>query len=142
MIEVILFDFGGVVTESPFEAFNTFEREHGLPENFIRKLNSDQHDKNAWAKLERGEISPDEFDELFRKEAIYKGHDVGGLEILKLVFTPLRPSMISAIQQYKKNYQVACLTNNFPRTPTLENLIGKSRLSEWQNVFDTFSHVI
>jgi len=50
MIEAILFDFGGVVTESPFEAFNTFEREHGLPENFIRKLNSDQHDKNAWAR--------------------------------------------------------------------------------------------
>ena len=142
MIEAILFDFGGVVTESPFEAFNTFEREHGLPENFIRKLNSDQHDKNAWAKLERGEISPDEFDELFRKEAINKGYDVGGLEILKLVFTPLRPSMISAIQQYKNNYQVACLTNNFPRTPTLESLIGTSRLNEWQNVFYTFSHVI
>ena len=82
MIEAILFDFGGVVTESPFEAFNTFERAHGLPENFIRKLNSDQHDKNAWAKLERGEISPDEFDELFRKEAINKGYDVGGLKFL------------------------------------------------------------
>ena len=77
MIEAILFDFGGVITESPFEAFNDFEREHGLPENFIRKLNSDRHDKNAWAKLERGEISPDEFDELFRQEANNKGIDIG-----------------------------------------------------------------
>ena len=142
MIDAILFDFGGVITESPFEAFHAFERERGLPENFIRKLNSDQHDKNAWAKLERGETTPDEFDELFRQEAIKRGYDIGGLEILNLVFTPLRPSMISAIQQYKNNYQVACLTNNFPRTPTLERLIGAARLNEWQNVFDTFSHVI
>ncbi|MBA4739810.1 MAG: HAD-IA family hydrolase [Burkholderiales bacterium] len=142
MVEAILFDFGGVITESPFEAFNAFERKRGLPENFIRKLNSDQQDKNAWAKLERGEVSPDEFDELFRHEAKNRGHNVGGLEILKLVFTPLRPSMVSLIQQCKNNYQVACLTNNFPRTPTLESLIGTGRLNDWQKVLGEFSYVI
>lgn len=56
MVEAILFDFGGVITESPFEAFNAFERERGLPINFIRDLNSSSHDVNAWAQLERGEI--------------------------------------------------------------------------------------
>ena len=142
MVQAILFDFGGVITESPFEAFNAFERERGLPINFIRDLNSSRHDLNAWAQLERGEIFPDEFDESFRQEAISRGHDIGGLEILKLVFTPLRPDMISLVQRCKAQYQVACLTNNFPRTPTLNNLIGKDRLDAWQTVLKEFPYVI
>ena len=141
-ITAILFDFGGVITESPFEAFNTFEVEHGLPTNFIRDLNSSNHNVNAWAQLERGEISPDEFDKLFRHEANKKGYDIGGLEILKLVFTPLRPDMISLVQRCKVQYQVACLTNNFPRTPTLVKLIGAKRLDDWQAVLSDFPNVI
>ncbi|MDA0237657.1 MAG: HAD-IA family hydrolase [Proteobacteria bacterium] len=142
MVNAILFDFGGVITESPFEAFNAFEHERGLPTNFIRDLNSSGHDVNAWAQLERGEISPDEFDELFRKEAINKGHDIGGLEILKLVFTPLRPHMISLVQRCRAQYQVACLTNNFLRTPKLDSLVGKKRLDDWQTVSREFPYVI
>jgi len=68
MTKAILFDFGGVITESPFDAFNVFERERGIPNNFIRTLNSTHHDSNAWARLERGEITPDQFDEIFREK--------------------------------------------------------------------------
>ena len=142
MIEAILFDFGGVITESPFEAFNVFERERGLPNDFIRKINSSHHDSNAWARLERGEITPDQFDGFFRQEALKNGQDIGGLEILKLVFTPIRTSMVSLVQTYKKDYQVACLTNNFPRTTTLERLVGTQRLDGWETIFEEFSYVI
>ena len=142
MRKAILFDFGGVITESPFEAFNVFERERGIPDNFIRTLNSTHHDANAWARLERGEITPDQFDEIFREEALKSGQDIGGLEILKLVFTPVRTSMVSLIQTYKKEYQVACLTNNFPRTKRLEQLVGTQRLDGWDEIFGEFPYVI
>jgi putative hydrolase of the HAD superfamily len=142
MTKAILFDFGGVITESPFDAFNVFERERGIPNNFIRTLNSTHHDSNAWARLERGEITPDQFDEIFREEALKSGEDIGGLEVLKLVFTPIRPSMIQLIQTYKKDYQVACLTNNFPRTKKLEQLVGIQRLNGWERIFKEFSYVI
>ncbi len=35
-IRAVMFDFGGVITSSPFEAFARFERERGLPPGFIR----------------------------------------------------------------------------------------------------------
>ena len=142
MTKAILFDFGGVITESPFQAFNVFERERGIPNDFIRTLNSTHHDSNAWARLERGEITPDQFDEIFREEALKSGQDIGGLEILKLVFTPVRTSMVSLIKTYKKDYEVACLTNNFPRTKRLEQLVGIQRLNGWEIIFKEFSYVI
>jgi putative hydrolase of the HAD superfamily len=39
-IRAVIWDFGGVLTESPFEAFDRYEREHGLPPGFIRRLNT------------------------------------------------------------------------------------------------------
>ena len=32
-IEAVIFDFGGVLTSSPFEAFARYETERGLPAN-------------------------------------------------------------------------------------------------------------
>jgi len=43
----VLWDFGGVILTSPFEAFRTYEREAGLPEDFIRMLNARNADTNA-----------------------------------------------------------------------------------------------
>ena len=56
-IEAVVFDLGGVVLTSPFEAFAHYEAQQGLPDGFIRRLNMDNHDGNSWAKLERGEIA-------------------------------------------------------------------------------------
>ena len=49
--KAIIWDFGGVITSSPFEAFNRYEAAQGLPENFIRTLNANNPDTNAWACL-------------------------------------------------------------------------------------------
>jgi len=64
-IEAILWDFGGVLTTSPFEAFNRYEVEHGLPRDFIRSINATNPESNAWARFESSEIGLDEFDAEF-----------------------------------------------------------------------------
>ena len=60
-IEAVLFDFGGVILSSPFEAFAAYERDLGLPAGFIRGLNATNPDANAWAQMERGAVVFDEF---------------------------------------------------------------------------------
>jgi putative hydrolase of the HAD superfamily len=65
MIEAVIWDFGGVLTSSPFEAFARFEAERGLPVDIIRRTNSSNHWENAWAKFERAEVDIDTFDHLF-----------------------------------------------------------------------------
>ena len=63
------FDFGGVLTDSPFDAFDRYERAQGLPEGFIRTLNATNHLDNAWARLERNELDFDGFCDAFEAEA-------------------------------------------------------------------------
>lgn len=109
----VLFDFGGVIVSGPFEAFNRYEREHRLPFNFIRSVNAANSRENAWARLERSEILPAEFDELFAAESEKIGHRVSGADVLSLLVGELRPDMVRALDVLKSSgYIVACLTNN------------------------------
>jgi hypothetical protein len=62
MIEAVIWDFGGVLTTSPFEAFARFERERGLPADIIRRTNAVNHHENAWAQFERAELDIEAFD--------------------------------------------------------------------------------
>ena len=117
MIEAILWDFGGVFTTSPFEAFNRFEASRGLPENFIRTVNSTNIHDNAWAKFESSEIDVDEFDEAFRIEAEALGHTVRGKDVLNLLAGEFRPRMARVLAECKRHYKVGCITNNMKNTP-------------------------
>ncbi len=108
----VLFDFGGVFTTSPFEAFARYEAEHGLPRDFIRLTNAENHDGNAWARMERSDVSVDEFAVLFEEETRARGHPVNGAEILPLLAGDLRPEMIRALELVNARYKTACLTNN------------------------------
>lgn len=49
-IRAVLFDFGGVISTSPFDGFARYERERGLPTDFLRRLNATNPDTNAWAR--------------------------------------------------------------------------------------------
>ena len=111
-IEAVLWDFGGVFTTSPFEAFNRFEAARGLPENFIRTVNSTNLHDNAWAKFESSEIDVDEFDEAFRHEAEVLGHSVRGRDVLALLAGEFRPRMARVLAVCKRHYKVGCITNN------------------------------
>jgi putative hydrolase of the HAD superfamily len=112
MIRAVLWDFGGVLTSSPFEAFRRFERQHGYPVDFIRRVNSTNPDDNAWAKLERSEIGLDEFDRLFDREARAQGHALAGRRVVELLAGDLRPSMVEALRRCAARFKTACLTNN------------------------------
>ena len=110
----VFWDFGGVITSSPFEAFSNFELNNNLPKDFIRKVNSTNHKFNAWAQLEQSKINLEEFDVLFKKESKSLGYEVSGGQILNLLQGEIRPKMVNALEKLKKeNFTLACLTNNF-----------------------------
>ena len=111
----VIFDFGGVITSSPFEAFNRLEAEKGLPRDFIRRINAADGDDNAWARFERAEIDAAAFDEAFAEEARAQGHELRGEEVLAVLAGDIRPRMVAAIDWLKTNgYRVGCITNNVP----------------------------
>jgi putative hydrolase of the HAD superfamily len=111
-IEAILFDFGGVITSSPFEAFNRYEAEHGLPRDFIRSVNARNGDTNAWARMERAEIDGAEFDQAFRAESQALGHAISGSDVLGLLSGDIRPVMVDALKLCASRFKIGCLTNN------------------------------
>jgi putative hydrolase of the HAD superfamily len=112
MIEAVIWDFGGVFTTSPFEAFNRFEAARGLPINLIRTINSTNPDNNAWALFERNEIDSAGFDHLFAAEAKALGYEVRGADVLPLLSGDIRPKVIAALKLCKARFKVGCITNN------------------------------
>jgi len=111
-VRAIFWDFGGVVTSSPFDAFGEYEARRGLPPGFIRSVNATNPDSNAWAKLERSEVSVEEFGTLFETEAAALGQAVPGSDVLALLSGAVRPRMVAALKALKGRYRQACLTNN------------------------------
>lgn len=115
MIRAILWDFGGVFTTSPFEAFARFEAANGLPKDFIRTINSTNPDTNAWARFESSEIDVDEFDDAFRIEAQAQGHSVRGKDVLELLSGDFRPRMAAVLAECSRHFRVGCITNNMKK---------------------------
>lgn len=112
-IEAVIWDFGGVFTTSPFEAFNRYEAEHGLPKDLIRTVNATDPDHNAWALFERAEISAADFDRMFLAEATALGHPVRGADVLPLLSGDVRPRVVEALRSCKsQGLKVGCITNN------------------------------
>ena len=140
MIEAVIWDFGGVLTTSPFEAFARFEHERGFPVDIIRRTNAANHLENAWAKFERAEIDADTFDQLFAEESLkLGGAEVRGSEVLPLLAGELRPEMVAALKKIGKSFKTGCITNNLPA-----NAIGSQsgRSFYVAEVMALFDHVI
>jgi len=109
----VFWDFGGVILSSPFEAFRRYETERGLPLDTIRSINATNPDANAWARFERSEITPAEFDSAFAIEARALGFDIQGYDVLRLLRGDIRPEMVHALRTVKgAGFKTACLTNN------------------------------
>jgi putative hydrolase of the HAD superfamily len=139
MIEAVIFDFGGVLTTSPFEAFARYESERGLPADIIRRTNAANHLENAWAKFERAEVDLDAFDGLFAAESLALGAEVRGRDVLPLLSGDLRPEMVEALRRIKARFKTGCITNNLPN-----NAIGSAsgRTLYVAEVMALFDHVI
>ena len=109
----VFWDFGGVILESPFDAFARYEANQGLPAGFLRKVNATNPDTNAWALLERNEVTPSTFDSLFAEESESLGHRVPGADVLALLAGEIRQPMVAALDRVKAaGFAMACLTNN------------------------------
>jgi putative hydrolase of the HAD superfamily len=134
MIRAVLWDFGGVILSSPFEAFNRYEAANGLPIDFIRGVNSTDPDTNAWALLERNDVTPEEFDALFADESEALGHRIPGAVVLGLLSGEIRPEMVTALDRViRAGYRTACLTNN---------VLGGEQRMEIGDVMVMFDHVV
>ncbi len=142
MIKAIFWDFGGVLTTGPFGAFKRYEHENYLPENFIRLVNATNPDTNAWARLERSELSLEEFDHEFEKETRLAGHPVGGFQILQLIAGDLVPDMVDVLRRCKQHFCNACLTNNINIGDDSEKQLIDERVAEFQKVMELFDYVI
>lgn len=112
-VEAVLWDFGGVITSSPFDAFGRFEAARGFPKDLIRRINASNPDGNAWALFERADIDAVQFDTLFAAEAATIGHDIRGSEVLALLSGDIRPAMVAALDLCKAaGLKIGCITNN------------------------------
>ena len=139
MIEAVIWDFGGVLTTSPFEAFARFERERRLPVDIIRRTNAANHLENAWAKFERAEVDIEAFDRLFAAESLALGAEVRGRDVLPLLAGDLRPEMVEALKRIKARFRTGCITNNLPANATGSTHGRKFYVDEVMTLFD---HVI
>lgn len=111
-LRAVLFDFGGVISTSPFDAFARYEAEHGLPDGFLRSVNATDPHANAWARLERAELSIEAFDAAFAEESEALGHRVPGADVLGLLSGDLRPEMVEAVRRCGEHLATGLLTNN------------------------------
>ena len=142
IFKAVIWDFGGVFTSSPFDAFARYEAEQGLPRNFIRTVNATNPLDNAWAKLEQSKVSGEEFDSLFREESKALGHEVPGADVLKLLSGSLRPRVVDALKVCKQHGKVGCITNNAPIGKGASMTNDAEKAAQLAHVFDQFDHLI
>jgi putative hydrolase of the HAD superfamily len=139
----VIFDFGGVITTSPFEAFNRLEAERGFPQDFIRAVNAQNRDDNAWAQFERAEIDADQFDGLFAQEARAMGHHLPGKLVLECLAGDVRPHMVAAMDQLKvAGFRLGCITNNVPAGEGPGMARGMDKAAAYADAMSRFEHII
>lgn len=139
-IRAVLWDFGGVFSSSPFDAFDRYEKSRSLPEGLLRKVNTINPDANAWARLERAEITAEEFDTEFDREARALGHSVPGKDVLGLLFGDIRPEMVEALRRCRAVFRTACITNNFGDVGP--GVVSAEREQAWRDVVSLFEFVL
>jgi putative hydrolase of the HAD superfamily len=134
VIRAVFWDFGGVILSSPFEAFNSYEQANGIPIDHIRRVNSTDPDTNAWARIERRELTHAEFDEVFAAESEALGHRIPGRDVIGMLYGAVRPEMVTALDKViEAGYVTACLTNNFATS---------GHRPEVEAVMSRFHHVV
>ena len=141
-VEAVIWDFGGVITTSPFEAFNRYEARSALPHDFIRKVNATNPHDNAWAKFERAEITGVQFDELFLRESTTLGYPVRGADVLPLLSGDVRPRVVEALKACKAKFKIGCITNNV-QTGHGAGMAGTSeRAAQVEAIMELFDGII
>lgn len=117
-IDLVLFDFGGVFTESPFAAVESMAREMGVDTAQFSELMFGAYHQDTdhpWHQLERGEIS---FDEARARTIVLgerEGLKVDPLDLLVRMAggNLMRESMVDLLKAVKQaGYATGIITNN------------------------------
>jgi putative hydrolase of the HAD superfamily len=140
--QAVLWDFGGVILSSPFEAFNHYEQQLGLPRDFIRGVNAINPDDNAWARMERGEIDMARFAEAFEAEARALGGELSGHHVIQLLGGEVRPQMVEALKRVRAHFRVACITNNMPAGYGASMARSAQTAAQVKQIMALFEHVV
>jgi putative hydrolase of the HAD superfamily len=142
-LPAVVFDFGGVITASPFEAFARIEAERGLPADLVRRINSTNPDTNAWARFERAETTADEFDVEFAAEARALGHDLPGSVVLAVLSGAVRPRMVAALDTLRdRGHRLGCITNNVPAGQGAQMSRSAEHAAEIAAIMTRFEYVV
>ncbi|XP_078459659.1 acyl-CoA dehydrogenase family member 10-like isoform X3 [Lampetra planeri] len=64
-VRAVIFDMGGVILPSPYPPIQEWEAASGLPGGMVLHMLRDGGEANVWCRYQRGEMSPERFDELF-----------------------------------------------------------------------------
>ncbi|KAH7889894.1 HAD-like domain-containing protein [Phlebopus sp. FC_14] len=151
-IKAVIFDIGGVVLQSPFIAIDKYEREKGLPPNYLNVSLAFRGSTGAWPRFERGEIDLHVFYSTFSQDlsdvrngniwyeeyCIRKGLacpplpaslDVDGRDLfgrMMRMASSYDAHILTAIQRLRAigKWRVVALTNNFGA-------------ASWQNLSDS-----
>jgi putative hydrolase of the HAD superfamily len=130
-VTAVVFDLGGVITESPMPVFAAYEAEAGLPDGLIRRLNSTDPDTNAWARYERNELDAAGFVDAFEAEALAAGHRLDARRVLAALAGEVRPQMVGAVRRLRDaGLPLALLSNN------VAPMERTGRLGELLELFD------
>ena len=142
-IRAVIWDFGGVITSSPFEAFNRLEAERGLPRDFIRSVNATNPDTNAWAKFERSEIDATTFDALFAEESAAMGHPLEGAAVIACLSGDVRPAMVETLDRITAmGLKIGCITNNAPTGKGAGMSDNEAKAQAVAAILARFDHVL
>ena len=142
MIKAVLWDFGGVITSSPFDSFNRFEAENNIPKDFIRGINATNPSANAWAQFESSRISLAEFDNKFEEETQAAGYPIPGIKVLELLSGDVRPRMVNALKTCKQHFLLACITNNMQSGEGPSMAKTDEKAAQIQEIMEMFDVVV
>ncbi|XP_071945026.1 acyl-CoA dehydrogenase family member 10-like [Antedon mediterranea] len=139
--KAVIFDMGGVLISKPFKVFEAFEKDNGLPNGLIRQVIVERGEDGSFARMERGELTTEEFGQIFSTECSEKlGKNVDMTEFLKVFERDVYalPEMLDAVRCIQaEGVSVALLTNNWkhesgrslqPLDPSLFDVIVESCL--------------
>ncbi len=112
----VIFDLGGVVIGSPLHAIAAYEREHGVPAGCINRVVVDTAPVGAWSRLERGELTMEEFYPAFDADCAAAGVVISARALMQRVAQSVapRPAMLNAIRVIRaRGLLAAAITNNW-----------------------------
>ena len=118
-LRAVACDLGGVIVPAPFGAFSALESRAGAPVGAVRTINARNLHDNAWARLERREITAEGFVDLFTAEAHDAGFRLPAGEVLAAVaevspaIEHAQPAMVEVLQRCRTlGLRLALITNN------------------------------